>query len=153
MGLVKRVPIRALWLPVLVVMLLSLLNLANPVAFSVIIALSTFGLYQSYFLAIACMLYARSSGKLESATWGLGKAGMPVNVFALIYTTWIGTFLVFPNYLPVTASTMNYALPINALVWIFAIALWFGWAKKNWKGLNVQVVELVIADSDRATKD
>ena len=40
-----RVPVRSVWLPCVIVMLLSLLNLATYTAFSVIVALSTFGLY------------------------------------------------------------------------------------------------------------
>lgn len=55
-------------LPILLVMLLSLLNLANYTAFSVIISLSTFGLYQSYLIAILCMFTARLSGRWEEVS-------------------------------------------------------------------------------------
>lgn len=58
-------------LPILLVMLLALLNLANPTAFSVIISLSTFGLYQSYFIAIMCMFLARISGRFDEVSRGL----------------------------------------------------------------------------------
>lgn len=126
-----RVPIRAVWLPCIIVMLLSLLNLANYTAFSVIVSLSTFGLYQSYFISIACMLSARLSGRIERAPWSLGWAGPYINGFALVYSAWLGLFMIFvsgllkcrnakyaqscmltdaqPNYLPVTASYFNYA--------------------------------------------
>lgn len=90
-----RVPIRSVWLPCIIVMLLSLLNLANYTAFSVIVALSTFGLYQSYCIAIACMLHARLTGRIGQAPWSLGKAGPFVNAFALIYSAWIGLFMIF----------------------------------------------------------
>jgi choline transport protein len=148
-----RVPVRSVWLPTFIVMLLSLLNLASYTAFSVIIALSTFGLYQSYFIAIACMLYARSTGRLEDGGWSLGWWGYPINIFAMLYSAWIGLFLVFPNYLPVDSTTMNYALPINAAVWLFAIVSYVFWGKKHWRGLNKEVVDAVVADSDRNTKD
>jgi choline transport protein len=148
-----RLPLRSVWLPIFIVMLLSLLNLANYTAFSVIVSLSTFGLYQSYFIAIGCMLHARLTGRTYEAPWSLGRAGIPVNAFALLFSAWIGIFLVFPSYLPITAAYMNYALPINALVWLIAIVLWFAWGRKNWKGLNHEVMEKVVADSDRATKD
>lgn len=49
-------------------MILSLLNLASYTAFSVIIALSTFGLYQSYIIAIACMLSAKLSGRFDQVS-------------------------------------------------------------------------------------
>lgn len=148
-----RVPIRSIWLPVFIVMLLTLLNLAGYTVFSVIIALSTFGLYQSYFLAIACMLYARMTGQVETAGWSLGHFGVPINVFALVYSLYMSIWLVTPSYQPIDGNTMNYALPINAFVLIAAVIAWYTWAKKNWKGLNKEVVNYVVADSDRNTKD
>lgn len=82
-----KVPLRSVWFPIIIVMLLSLLNLANYTAFSVIVSLSTFGLYQSYFIAIACMLHARLTGRVAEAPWSLGKLGPIVNGFALIYVS------------------------------------------------------------------
>ncbi|KAK3699702.1 hypothetical protein LTR37_016307 [Vermiconidia calcicola] len=148
-----RIPLRSVWLPIILVMLLSLLNLANYTAFSVIISLSTFGLYQSYFIATACMLQARLSGRIETAPWSLGRWGIPINIFALLFSAWLGIFMVFPSYLPITAAYMNYALPINVFIWMFAIVLWFAWGKNNWKGLNNEIIEKVVADGDRDTKD
>jgi choline transport protein len=148
-----RVPVRSLWLSVFVVAILLLLNLASAVAIGIVISLGTFGLFQSYFIAIGCMLYARAQGRVEDAGWSLGRWGWPINVAAMIYTAWVGVFTVFPNYLPITGDYMNYALPINVGVWIFAAATWFAWAKKHWKGLNMEVFEAVLADADRATKD
>lgn len=135
-------------------MLLALLNLANYTAFSVIVLLGTFGLYQSYFIAIACVLHNRLT-KPESfyASWTLGRYGMAVNAFALLYSAWVGLFMVFPSYLPVTAAYMNYALPINAFVWIVALVLWVVWGRRKWAGLDAVIIEKVIADGDRDTKD
>ena len=148
-----RTPARSNLLPIAAVMLLSLLNLANYTAFSVIVSLSTFGLYQSYFLAIACKLSARLSRRDEAAPWSLGKYGVAINVFALLYTGWLAIFMVFPTYLPITGTSMNYALPINAFVWIIAVVSWFTWANKNWSGLNNEIVSIVVGDADRDTKD
>lgn len=148
-----RTPTRSVWLPVVIVMLLALLNLADYTAISVIISLSTFGLYQSYFLAIACKFSARLSGRSAPDPWSLGKYGMAINGFALVYTAWLAIFMVFPSYLPITGTNMNYALPINAFVWLGALVSWFGWARKGWKRLNIEVVDIVVADGDRNTKD
>ncbi|KAK6443005.1 hypothetical protein LTR95_000718 [Oleoguttula sp. CCFEE 5521] len=149
----QRVPVRSVWLPMLLVALLSLLNLASYTAFSVIISLSTFGLYQSYFIAIACMLSARLSGRIGEAPWSLGRAGVAVNVFALVYTAWLGIFMVFPNYLPIDPNYMNYALPINTLIWIIALVTWFAWARNHWPGLNIELIDKIVADGGRDTKD
>ncbi|KAF2173096.1 hypothetical protein M409DRAFT_17044 [Zasmidium cellare ATCC 36951] len=149
----QRIPVRSVWLPLIIVAVLALLNLASYTAFSVIISLSTFGLYQSYFLSIGCMLYARTRGHFHTAPWSLGKAGIPVNIFAMLYSAWLGIFMCFPNYLPITAGLMNYALPINAVIWIFAFGSWFAWGRKRWPGLDVEVIEYIVADGDRDTKE
>lgn len=148
-----RIPIRSVWLPIVIVMLLALLNIGSSIAFSVIVALSTLGLYQSYLMAIACMVYARIQGRLEPGGWSLGRWGLPINIFAIVYSAYIMIFLCFPSFLPIDPTTMNYALPINAFVQLIALGLWFFWAKKNWKGLNKEIIDVVVGDSDRNTKD
>lgn len=133
--------------------MLLLLNLASAVAIGIVISLGTFGLFQLYFIAIGCMIYARAHSRVEHAGWSLGKWGWPINIAAMVYTAWVGTFTVFPSYLPITGDYMNYALPINVGVWIFALVAWFAWARKDWRGLNMEVLEAVLTDADRATKD
>lgn len=148
-----RIPVRSVWLPIFIVMLLALLNIGSSIAFSVIVALSTLGLYQSYLMSIVCMLWARYDKRVEPGRWSLGAAGVYINIFAVIYSAYIMIFLCFPSFLPVTSAGMNYALPINAFVQICALIYWFAWGKKNWKGLNKDVIDAVTADSDRNTKD
>lgn len=82
----------------------------------------------------------------------MGRWGVPINIFALIYTAYVMVFLVFPAYLPVEGNNFNYALPIFAFVFFVALGLWFGWAKNNWPGLNKEIIETVLLDSDRNTK-
>jgi len=148
-----RVPVRSLWLSLVIVMLLCLLNLGSSIAINVVISLGTFGLFQSYFIAICCTIYARATNRLEDAGWSLGRLGWPINIAGLMYTVWIGVFLVFPNYLPIDGAYMNYALPINVFVGLFAGVTWFAWARKHWRGLNQEVFEAILADADRDTKD
>ncbi|KAF2217704.1 hypothetical protein CERZMDRAFT_63866 [Cercospora zeae-maydis SCOH1-5] len=148
-----RIPLRSVWLPIILVMLLSLLNLANYTAFSVITSLSTFGLFQSYLIAIVCGLIAKLQGRFHEAPWSLGKFGIPINIFAIAFTVWLGIFMTFPTYLPITASLFNYALPINAFVWLFAIVSYVAWGRARWQGLDSDVIDKVLADSDRDTKD
>ena len=148
-----RVPVRSIWLPVFICMILACLNIASYAAFGAFIALASFGLFCSYFIAIACMLHARLQGRVQYGGWTLGRWGVAINSFALVYTAYIMVFLVFPAYLPVAGDNFNYALPIFAFVVLVALILWFAWAKKNWPGLNKEVVQMVLLDSDRNTKD
>lgn len=148
-----RIPIRSIWLPVLIVMALACLNIASYAAFGAFIALSTLALYVSYFIAIACMLRARLTRNIQFGGWNLGRYGVAINCYALVYTAWMGIFVCFPQYLPVSGDNMNYASPIFGFVVIAALLLWVGYARKHWPGLNKEVIDLVLADSDRATKD
>lgn len=126
-------------------MLLALLNIGSVAAFGAIVALSSLALYFSYFIAIGCMMYARydTGNPIQLGGWNMGRFGPSVNTFALVYTLWVMIFLPFPSTLPVTGSNMNYAGPIFTGVVLFAVILWFAWARKRWAGLNVEIIEYV----------
>jgi amino acid transporter len=153
-----RVPIRALWLPILIVSLLSLLNIGSTAAtaFSAFTSLSSLGLYSSYIIAIACLLNARLTGilgetsaaRVQYGEWRLPKRlAVPINAYALMWTIYITIYLPFPTTYDVDGSNMNYALPIYALVLLCATVGWFAWGRKHWPGLNASVIALVRKES------
>ncbi|KAF2165578.1 hypothetical protein M409DRAFT_23872 [Zasmidium cellare ATCC 36951] len=148
-----RIPIRALWVPIVITMLLSLINIVNYAAFQVFLSLASLALTASYILPIACMLRARLRHEVIFGDWKLGRLDVPINTFALIYSAWMCIFFCFPTYLPITGDGFNYALPIFAFVVVFALFSWLVWARKQWPGLNEEVVEAVIADSNRKTRE
>ena len=127
-------------------MLLALLNLGNTAAFGATIALSSLALYFSYLIAISCMMYARfnKAEPLKLGGWNLGRWGLWINAFALVYTLWITIFLPFPSTLPVTGSNMNYAGPIFGVVLLYAVSLWLLLARKRWAGPSVEIVEYIV---------
>ena len=130
-------------------MLLSLLNIASTAAFGAFIALSSLGLMTSYSIAIICMLRARFRKQpIHFGSWTLGRWGLPINIFALMFTFYIIIFLPFPSTLPVTGQNMNYALPIFVFTTVLALGLWFFWGEKHWKGLDLDVIEHVIAEGE-----
>ena len=153
-----RVPIRALWLPIVVVSLLSLLNVrsTSATAFSAFTALSSLGLYTSYIIAISVTLHARLTGilgdtpaaRVQYGGWRMWKwAAIPVNIYALVWTAYITIFLPFPTSRPVTSSNTNYALPIYAFVVVAALAWWFIRGERNWRGLNAAAMAYVKRES------
>ena len=127
-------------------MLLALLNIGSSAAFGAIIALSSLGLFASYFIAISSMMFARYNKKepLELGGWNMGRIGPAVNVFALVYTVWVSIFLPFPETLPVTGVNMNYCGPIFVAIFVVAISTWYLYARKNWAGPNAAIVHYVI---------
>jgi len=103
---------RSVWLPIVVVMLMSLLNLTNSyTAFRVIISLSTLSLYQSYSIAIACMLHARLTHRIDTAPWPLPYDAV-INSFASVYSLYLvsGLLIVTDSALRVEAMTMRHTL-------------------------------------------
>src|SRR6266536_2755394 len=95
-SLKHRVPVRAVWLPIIVVMVLACLNIASTAAFGAFIALSSMGLFTSYLIAISCMLHARLKDPIQFGEWNMGKLGLPVNVFAIVYTAYVTIWLSLP---------------------------------------------------------
>ncbi|KAI1120100.1 LPXTG-domain-containing protein [Nemania abortiva] len=152
-----HIPIRGLLLPCAIVILLSLFtvgNTATVTVFSAFTALSSLGLYTSYFIAISCLLHARLSGRLgdkptsavQYGDWRLpSNIATPINIYALLWTIYITIWLPFPTTIPVTGANMNYAGPIYLVVVIGAVTYWITWGRKNWPGLNKSPIEMVAA--------
>lgn len=132
----------------ILILLLSLLNIGSGayVAFSAIVSLTSLASYLSYLIALSCVLHARLTRGIELGPWNWGRAGVPINIVAVVYTLYTSIWLVFPNYLPATASNMNYCGPVMGLVLIFIIASWFLKARNRWEGPNPALVDLVLKE-------
>lgn len=145
----QRVPIRAVWLTVFIACALCLLNIGSTayVAFGALTSLSSISLYLSYAIAISSMLYARYAGTAKLGEWNLGRYGVYVNSFALLYTLYVMIFLPFPSELPVTGANMNYCGPVMVAVLVMTLVLWFMRARKHWSGPNLHILDFVLAHS------
>lgn len=126
--------------------ILSLFNLGSTtyVALDAITSLSCTAIYVSYIIVLACVLHFRLVKGFPSTAWSLGKFGTTINIVALVYTTYTVIWLPFPNYLPVTASNMNYSGPVLLAVLIGAVSLWFVRAKDHWTGPNQDIIDFVM---------
>jgi len=60
----------------------------------------------------------------------LGRFGLPINIFAIVYAIFSAIFLPFPPDVPVTAANMNYGGPVI----LFAIFDWLISGRKRFKG-------------------
>ncbi|TKA83694.1 hypothetical protein B0A55_00266 [Friedmanniomyces simplex] len=98
--------------------ILALIQLGSTLAFDIIVSLSVLGLMSTYLLSIGCVFLKRLKGEpLPYARWSLGRWGFWINGFALFYSAFLLVWCCFPSYLPVTASTANWA----PLVWVLVI--------------------------------
>jgi choline transport protein len=106
--------------------LLGLINIGSTTAFSAILSLATVGLYLSYVIPILFVLIRKLEGNPpQYGPYSLGRWGIPINIIAIAFGTFIVIFLPFPIVQPVTAETMNYAAPILGAVFLMALADWF----------------------------
>lgn len=76
-------------------MLLSLITLGSAVAFNIVTSLATGALIASYIVSISCLVIKRVRGQqMLPRRWDLGAAGLPLNIFSVLFLTliWIMTF-------------------------------------------------------------
>lgn len=129
-----RIPLNALGLVSTIIALLVIINIGSSSAFYAIVGLSTIGLYLSYVLPILFIALAKIRGDhISYGPFVLGRAGLPINIFSVVYGVFMIIWLPFPPYMPVTGENMNYAGPILVFVILFALADWFVSGRKRFK--------------------
>jgi len=134
-----HVPFRAVGLVSFTVVLLSLINIASTTALSAILALSTASLYISYLIPIVLLVIKRLNRSTDPeplifGPWTLGRWGMAINLYAIIFGTFVCIFVPFPTTIPVTALNMNYAGPVFGGLCILLVGDWLVRGKKRYTG-------------------
>jgi choline transport protein len=120
-----RVPLNSLGLITIIVALLMLINLGSETALFAILSLSSIALMLSYVLPIIFFALARfRHDRIPFGPFHLGRFGLPINIFAILYGVYIFIWLPFPPYLPVTAQNMNWSGPVLGGVIVFAVLDW-----------------------------
>ncbi|KAF5973486.1 amino acid permease 2 (AAP-2) [Fusarium bulbicola] len=116
-----HMPFNAVYLISIGAALLSLIQIGSDVAFTVLVSLSTLGIMSTYLLSISCVLLKRIKGEqLPSARWSLGRFGLAINAFSVLYSLFIVILCCFPLTLPVDTASANWAPLIWAGVIIIA---------------------------------
>jgi choline transport protein len=147
------VPIYSVTATTVIACLLALVNIGSSTAFNGIVSISIAGLFSSYLLVSALLLYRRCSGAIAPAdqaaspdaqlVWGPwripGVLGMANNLFACIYLTFVFIFSFWPSFSEVTPQTMNYSILVTGFVAIFSTLYYIFWARKTYDGPIVEV--------------
>jgi choline transport protein len=119
-------PFNALVLITMICFVLSLIYIGSTTAYNAIISLTSIGLHVSYLLPITFIMLRKIRGPpVAYGPFSLGKWGVPVNMFALVYLVYVIIWMPFPTILPVTGANMNYAGPILLAIIICGITDWF----------------------------
>ena len=115
--------------------LLGLINIASTAAFNAIVSLISAGLFSSYIISISLMIRKRlSQEQIQFGPWSMGRVGLVVNVYALLYTIIVVVFSFFPPTLPVTAVSMNWSCVVYGGTVIFGLIFWVIRGRKQWDG-------------------
>lgn len=119
-------PVNAMVASLAILVLVSLPNFGGSEVFNSIMGLMTGAVGLIYALSIACVLWRRLYGDpLPPARWSLGRCGVVINIFAVIYETFFSVISFFPLVSQVNARTMY---------WGIAFTRCMGLATRNEKG-------------------
>ena len=107
-----KLPLWSIALTVVVTMLLGLINIGSSTAFNAVISLVVAAYYSSYFNAIALLTWRKLNGTAPPpGPWSMGRrTGLCVNILTLIYIVVVFIFSFFPLAIPVTLTSMNWAV-------------------------------------------
>ena len=111
-----RIPVRMVVLVSFLQLLLGFVYLGSTTAFNAVISMAIIGMYLSYALPIAYMLFCgRGLGGPQPGPFKMGHVmGMLTNSVALIWLIAAMFFSTWPNFYPVTAQNMNYSIVVLA---------------------------------------
>jgi choline transport protein len=116
----QSVPFNSVYLSSALAGVLCLINLGSTFAFNIVVSLVLLAILSTYMLSIGCLIHRRLSGEpLPHARWSLGRFGLPINIFAFLYSGFVIIFACFPVSVPITLDSANWA----PLVWVGVIIL------------------------------
>lgn len=125
------IPLNAVIVSFLCGIVISLINLGSAVALNAIISLTISALLASYILSIGCILSKRLRREpLPSARWSLGRAGMAVNIIALVFLVAFFVFCFFPTATPVQPDTMNWNIVMFGGIFVWATVFYVAKGRK-----------------------
>ncbi|KAI1853984.1 hypothetical protein JX266_001125 [Neoarthrinium moseri] len=127
-------PIWALVLTTAVQMLLGLINLGSSSAFLAFVSVGVMALAASYGIPIAISMFHKRR-EVNTARWRLANSlGWAANILAVVWICFEIVLFSMPTVLPVTETSMNYAIVVF-LGFMALSAVWYGvHARKVYKG-------------------
>ncbi|OAQ97744.1 hypothetical protein LLEC1_00414 [Akanthomyces lecanii] len=149
-----HVPIWAIGVTSLISCLLAL-NIGSTVVYNALVSLSISGLYSSYLIAAALLLYRRctngftlpdasaqpalaNADNAEGLVWGPwhvpGIFGIVNNSVACAYLLTMWFFSFWPPAPKTDAKDMNFSVLMTGAVVIFSVVYYLVWARKDYKG-------------------
>ncbi|KAK1623019.1 amino acid/polyamine transporter I [Colletotrichum phormii] len=127
---ILQVPVTSIVFVTVSQILLGFLYLANTTAFNAVLSMAIIGIYLSYSIPVAYMLFVGRSklARKEYGPFRLGPVVGPVLnaiTISLVWMTVVIIFSTFPSSQPVTAQNMNYSTVVMAGWLVFGLVYYF----------------------------
>lgn len=132
-----KLPLRTIWLSVLVCSLLQLTALGSPIVLYAFNSVCTIGFNTAYVIPILVKL-TLGKDKFKQGEFNLGRFSTPIGWVAVAWVAFLFVLLCFPTAMPVTAENANYASLMIGAVVIAAGVAWI-WVRKWFVGPTVHV--------------
>ena len=115
--------------------LLSLIIIGSASAFNIILSFGSAGIYSSYLIIIATIIYRRFDGhKFPVTDFSLGKWGLTFNIISFCYLAVGFAFCMFPFTPNPTPIEMNWSCLLFGAILIIAFSWYFYRAKREYDG-------------------
>lgn len=136
----QKLPINALLLSWACVCCLALIYIGNETAFYGLCSGVTVVMIFSYAMPIFLRLvYGFKNVVVPPGPFSLGRWGVPINIFAVCWSTYLLIFLCFPTEMPVTKENMNYASLIFGACLLTTQLAWEVYGRRTYLGPLAQV--------------
>ncbi|KAF9578462.1 hypothetical protein BGW38_005719 [Lunasporangiospora selenospora] len=127
-------PLRLVWLSVIVIIILALPSLGSTATLSAISGISIIGFTVSYAIPILLRITVGAS-TFEQREFNLGRFSKPIGWVACIWTAFIFIIFNLPQHWPVAdMETFNFTPAAVGFLLIFTTLTWFLSARKWFKG-------------------
>jgi amino acid transporter len=126
-----QLPVNAILFASLACALIGLLELGSATALNAILSGAILCIFMSYAIPISCSLLARRSSFQSKHYFNLGRAGLILNGISVIWIAFVFVWLCFPLYVPVTNSTMNWAVVVFFGLLALSAINWFTHSRKH----------------------
>ncbi|KAH7359497.1 amino acid/polyamine transporter I [Pyrenochaeta sp. MPI-SDFR-AT-0127] len=116
------IPLNSVIVSYIIAVLLSLINIGSTSAFNIITSLGTGALISSYIVSISCVTLIRlRGGQLLPSSFSLGRVGLPLNIFSVMFLTLAFVMTFFPPVPHPSPAVMNWNILVFGVVLVFSI--------------------------------
>lgn len=129
----EELPTVAVYVTLIISCLIGLLIFGSQTALSALASAAAICNYISVAIPVGLSVFSKRNHLKRPHYFNLGRWGLFVNIVALAWMVLMSIFLAFPQYYPVTADTMNYAVAFVGAAGLLGAVNWFVLAKKHYK--------------------